>query len=85
MGCIRSKTRSANALDGMEAEERSGGRYDKEKKSNESLIITVLWRRLSLFSRRSSAAKSSVTAKASRDYRFSESRHHESHQDGENL
>ncbi|XP_044535975.1 testis-expressed protein 54-like [Gracilinanus agilis] len=73
MGCIRSKTKSANAIDRMDAE----GRRDKKEKSNESLIITVLWRRLSLFSRRSSAGKQSVIAKANTDYRPGEPAHQE--------
>ncbi|XP_068922278.1 testis-expressed protein 54 [Petaurus breviceps papuanus] len=58
MGCARSKNRSKDDTYSREEMDGRSGRYES-RKSNESFTITVLWRRLSLFSRRGSARKQS--------------------------
>ncbi|XP_072493424.1 testis-expressed protein 54 [Notamacropus eugenii] len=54
MGCARSKSRSHDDVCPGEEMEGPASRYEGSHKSNDSLIITVLWRRLSMFSRRGS-------------------------------
>ncbi|XP_046499851.1 testis-expressed protein 54 [Equus quagga] len=64
MGCCQDKDSHTSDEQGKESEEveEGSGRVDvdspdqqRNRKSNESLLITVVWRRLSLFSRRGSA------------------------------
>lgn len=62
MGCCQDKDRRASDEQGREEvteEGREGNEADnlgrRKQRSNESLLITVLWRRLSMFSRRGSS------------------------------
>ncbi|XP_040837804.1 testis-expressed protein 54-like [Ochotona curzoniae] len=63
MGCCQDKDFAATDEQARDFEEAGGGaqavRLDspghRNHKSNDSLLITVLWRRLSLFSRRGSS------------------------------
>ncbi|XP_029328217.1 testis-expressed protein 54 [Mus caroli] len=62
MGCCQDKNRWASdeqARDEVTEDGREGNEVDnsgrRKQRSNESLLITVLWRRLSMFSRRESS------------------------------
>ncbi|XP_051822089.1 testis-expressed protein 54 [Antechinus flavipes] len=63
MGCVRSKNKSKDEIYSKKEMEGRSGHHPSSRKSNESLIITVLWRRLSMFSRRGSTRKQSSTVK----------------------
>ncbi|KAM8971344.1 testis-expressed protein 54-like [Sarcophilus harrisii] len=63
MGCVKSKNKSKDEIYTKKEMEGRSGRFASTRKSNESLIITVLWRRLSMFSRRGSTRKQSSTVK----------------------
>ncbi|XP_037695364.1 testis-expressed protein 54-like [Choloepus didactylus] len=62
MGCCQDKhfqtcddqNRDSGSMEGIEGTD-AGSPHQRKPKSNESLLITVLWRRLSLFSRRGSS------------------------------
>ncbi|XP_029395277.1 testis-expressed protein 54 [Mus pahari] len=62
MGCCQDKNRRTSDEQGRDEvteEGREGNEADnsgrRKQRSNESLLITVLWRRLSMFSRRGSS------------------------------
>ncbi|KAF6106636.1 testis expressed 54 [Phyllostomus discolor] len=72
MGCCQDKDFStggqAQEAESEEVGEDAGGAdvdstNQRDRKSNESLLITVLWRRLSLFSRRGSKRQSGQSQK----------------------
>ncbi|XP_074128596.1 testis-expressed protein 54 [Sminthopsis crassicaudata] len=77
MGCVRSKNKSKDEIYSKKEMEGRSGRYSSTRKSNESLIITVLWRRLSMFSRRGSTRKQSSTVRFVSVQKSQESRSNE--------
>ncbi|XP_075857921.1 testis-expressed protein 54 [Microcebus murinus] len=67
MGCCQDKDFATSDEQGKDSDSEDGagdteldspGNRNRRSKSNESLLITVLWRRLSMFSRRGSARSS---------------------------
>ncbi|XP_077914017.1 testis-expressed protein 54 [Halichoerus grypus] len=66
MGCCQDKDFQTSDEAAKEAESEEGEGFDEDpqdrrnRRSNESLLITVLWRRLSLFSRRGSNKRQSA-------------------------
>ncbi|OBS58765.1 hypothetical protein A6R68_10093 [Neotoma lepida] len=59
MGCCQDKDHQTSEEQGREEVTEEGNEVDldnrRKQRSNESLLITVLWRRLSMFSRRGSS------------------------------
>ncbi|XP_034868959.1 testis-expressed protein 54 [Mirounga angustirostris] len=66
MGCCQDKNFQTSDEPAKDAESEEGEGFDEDpqdgrnRRSNESLLITVLWRRLSLFSRRGSNKRQSA-------------------------
>ncbi|XP_036060630.1 testis-expressed protein 54-like [Onychomys torridus] len=64
MGCCQDKDHQTSDERGREEGREEGNDVDldntgrRKQRSNESLLITVLWRRLSMFSRRGSSRSS---------------------------
>ncbi|XP_039113632.1 testis-expressed protein 54-like [Hyaena hyaena] len=70
MGCCQDKDFQTSEEQGKEADSDEAEGADEvdmdaqDPKSNESLLITVLWRRLSLFSRRGSRSNKRLSAQS---------------------
>ncbi|XP_029421450.1 testis-expressed protein 54-like [Nannospalax galili] len=92
MGCCQDKdhqTSDEQAREDQTNEVREGNRLDnvgrRKPKSNDSFLITALWRRLSMFSRRGSSRSSKRPSEqgARHDSPIQERKREESHKEPE--